>query len=305
VYVRLEHYRKLGDLVREIESVAAFNDRVQIFGTLEETLGLDVLIGSRLDAFAKALHEDYRKRNTTGDAPPTSDAPESTAPAAKQRTAPAAKISPQANHPWHDLQEFMKMSNRFRADHTPVLLQLAGIRVQNDVAKVQALEFSGEEVEMLAQLEHRRYVIERFLTGVRHTTKRPNLEEWDKLDEGQREWNRREVAHIPAIMAHLGMQLSRVHKLQLYGESLVGVEAELNRALGDSQAMHWDVIVDIDDIKAMSFAFRALALPSRSIWLLSGSEPEEFFQRKSEAEIDKDPRLKVIHAAAGWARSSR
>jgi hypothetical protein len=54
VCVRLEHYRQLGELVRDIESVAAFRDRLQIFGTLEETLGVDVLIGSRLDAFAQA-----------------------------------------------------------------------------------------------------------------------------------------------------------------------------------------------------------------------------------------------------------
>jgi hypothetical protein len=305
VYVRLEHYRQLGELVREIESVAAFRDRLQIFGTLEETLGLDVLIGSRLDAFAQALHDDYRLRNAKGDAPPASEAPTSSAAARKQLPSSPAKINPQADHPWHELPEFLKMSNRWRADHTPVLMQLAGIRVQDDVATAAVMELSREEIEVLAQLEHRRYVFERFLTGVRQIAQRSHLEEWDELGEDQRAWNRREVAHVPAIMARLGMQLSRVRKLRLYGEGLLGAEAEVSRALGDSEATHWEVVVDLDDTNAMSLAFRALALASRSIWLLSDSEPRDFFERKSEEEIEEHPRLKVIRAAAGWTPRDR
>jgi hypothetical protein len=101
------------------------------------------------------------------------------------------------------------MSNRWRADHTPLLMQPAGIRVEDNVANATVMELSPEEIEVLAQLEHRRYMIERFLTGARQNTHRPNLEDWDKLDEDQRAWNRREVAHVPAIMACLGLQLSR------------------------------------------------------------------------------------------------
>ena len=63
VYVRLEYYRRLGELVRSIENISSFSDRLQIFGTLEETLSPEVLFGSQLDAFAQALHEDYRQRS--------------------------------------------------------------------------------------------------------------------------------------------------------------------------------------------------------------------------------------------------
>ena len=108
VYVRLEHYRRLGEVVRSIEDISAFGDRLQIFGTLEETLSADVLLGSRLDAFAQALHEDYRQRSQ-------------------------GTINPQANVPWRELPEFMKMSNRWRADHTPLLMGLAGLHLELDV----------------------------------------------------------------------------------------------------------------------------------------------------------------------------
>ena len=108
VYVRLEHYRRLGELVRNIENISRFGDRLQIFGTLEETLSPDVLFGSKLDAFAQVLHEDYRRRSQV-------------------------TINPQANVPWHELPEFMKMSNRWRADHTPLLMELAGLHLEHDV----------------------------------------------------------------------------------------------------------------------------------------------------------------------------
>jgi voltage-gated potassium channel Kch len=300
VYVRLEHYRQLGELVREIESVASFRDRLHIFGTLEETLGLDVLIGSRLDAFARALHEDYRLRRAKGESGSSAEgSASSAAPEESQRIRPSNRV-PEADQGWHVLPEFLKMSNRWRADHTPLLMQVAGIRVQYDMANAAVMEFSGEEIEVLAQLEHRRYVIERFLTGARQVAQRPNLEEWDKLTEEQREWNRREISHVPAIMARLGMQLSRVRTLRLYGENLPRAEAELSRALADSQMFHWNVIADLDDRHARSLAVQALALPSHSLWLLSGSEPREFFLRRSEEEIETDSRLKVVHAAAGW-----
>jgi hypothetical protein len=299
VYVRLEHYRQLSELVREIESVAAIRDRLQIFGTLEETLGLDVLIDARLDAFAQALHEDYRLRSSKVETEPTSGAATPDA-VPERQPGPDTKISPSADHDWHLLPEFLKMSNRWRADHTPVLMQLAGIRVNYDVKEATAMELSGEEIELLAQLEHRRYVIERFLTGVRQITQRPNLEDWGNLSEDQRAWNRREVAHVPAIMARLGMQLSRVRTLRLYGDGLADAEAELSRALGERAAVHWNVIADLEDANAVSAALRALGLPSCSLWLVSATEPREFFLRKSEQEIEADPRLKIIHAAAGW-----
>ncbi len=169
VYVRLEHYRQLGELVSNVESICRFNDRLQVFGTLEEILSPGVLFGSRLDALAQALHEDYRRRSQE-------------------------QINQQANVPWHELPEFMKMSNRWRADHTPLLLALAGFHVEEDVNSPLVLELTADEIEVLAQLEHRRFTIERrlvdWLSGEtrRHLQRRhPHLAGWSMLAEDQRE----------------------------------------------------------------------------------------------------------------------
>ena len=280
VYVRLEHYRRLGELVREIESVARFGDRLQVFGTLEETLNPEVLLGSRLDAFAQELHEDYRRRSQ-------------------------AQINPQANVPWYELPEFMKMSNRWRADHTPLLLQLAGIRVAASVQSPAVTILSTQQIETLAQLEHRRYTIERQLIEWRRAAQRvsTHLEPWELLPEEYKEWNRREVARLPEIMAGLGMELRPVHTLRLYGGGLPAAAQELEKMLASPRFGDVCVIADLDDAEAVRLGTRALALPSLSLWLLSNAEPPEFFTRKVRS--DAAWRNALVQRANGWARRER
>lgn len=281
VYVRLEHYRRLGDLVRDIESISRFGDRLQIFGTLEETLGPDVLFGSRLDAFAQALHEDYRHRSQ-------------------------GAINPQANVPWHELPEFMKMSNRWRADHTPLLMELAGIHLVRNVTSPAVVPLSAEQIETLAQLEHRRYTIERGLIESRFgTTRRPNphRDQWKHLDDDQKEWNRREVARLPEILAGLGIELYPVRQVRLYGKSLAGAAQEIDNLLAAPPSVHASLIVDLDEPDAVRIAARALPLPSLSLWLISREEPREFALRKPQATDSE--RTALIQRANGWALRDR
>ena len=281
VYVRLEHYRQLGELVREIESLSSFGDRLQIFGTLEETLSQDALFGSRLDAFAQALHDDYRHRSQS-------------------------EINPQANVPWHELPEFMKMSNRWRADHTPLLMELVGIHLVRDVLSPAVAALSPEQIEMLSQLEHRRYTVERRLiegpsaAGQRHN---PHVTEWSGLSDEQKSWNRKEVARLPEIMAGLGIELHPVRALRLYGKSLQAAVEELDQLLTAPNSAHCSLIVDLDEPEAVRIAARALALPSISLWLFSRQEPRELFQRDQPDQ--QSERGELIQRAAGWALRDR
>ncbi len=281
IYVRLEHYRKLGELVREIESLSSFGDRLQIFGTLEETLSHDVLFGSRLDSFAQALHDDYRHRSQ-------------------------GEINPQANVPWHELPEFLKMSNRWRADHTPLLMELAGIHLVADVQSPVVNALSQEQIELLSQLEHRRYLVERRLiegpsaAGQRHN---PHVTEWSGLSEEQKNWNRREIARLPEIMAGLGIELHPVSTLRLYGEWMPATTRELDQLLAAPRSAHCNLIVDLDEPEAVHTAQRALALPSLNLWLFSRQEPRELFQRKLGG-LQND-RSELIQRAAGWSLRDR
>jgi uncharacterized UPF0146 family protein len=285
IYVRLEYYLQLGALVSDIESIARFGDRLQIFGTLEETLSPDVLFGSRLDAFAQALHDDYRHRSQD-------------------------QINPQANVAWHELPEYMQMSNRWRADHTPLLMELAGLHLVHDVKPPAVAVLTAEQIELLAQLEHRRYTMERRLIDSRHGSARratqhhnPHLEDWNQLTEEQKNWNRKEVARLPEIMAGLGIELHSVRTVRLYGEHLAAAAQELEQLAANPQSEHLSLIVDLDEAEAVRIAAGALGLPSLSLWLFSRHEPREFFERKAQAAVNE--RNALIQRASGWAYRDR
>ncbi len=274
IYARLEHYRRLGELVRNIESISCFGDRLQIFGTLEETLSLDVLSGARLDAFAQALHDDYRHRS--------------------QDT-----INPQANVPWHELPEFMKMSNRWRADHTPLLMELAGVHLVHDVQSPAVVPLSAEQVELLAQLEHRRYTIERRLVESHSgSAQRSRVTPWTELRDEQKDWNRKEAARLPEIMAGLGIELHPVHAVRLYGNWLATAPSQLDEMLAAPASAHCGLIVDLDEPQAVLTAARALSLPSLSLWLFSLEEPREFSLRRPQTH--ESDRAALIQRANGW-----
>ena len=279
VYVRLEHYRRLGEVVRTIEDISAFGDRLQIFGTLEETLSADVLLGSRLDAFAQALHEDYRQRSQ-------------------------GAINPQANVPWRDLPEFMKMSNRWRADHTPLLMGLAGLHLELDVPSPAILKLSEEQIESLARLERRRYTIERSLIERRFgSAQRLSMPDWDELTDDQKSYERKEAARLPEIMAVLGIELHPVLPLRLYGPWLAGAIAEIAQLLSAPTSNHRTLIVDLDEPTAVRAAASALSLPSFGLWLFSTDEPPEFWLRKPQNQ--PPDRALLIQRANGWSLRDR
>jgi hypothetical protein len=277
--VRLEHYRRLGEVVRTIEDISAFGDRLQVFGTLEETLSADVLLGSRLDAFAQALHEDYRQRSQ-------------------------GTINPQANVPWRELPEFMKMSNRWRADHTPLLMELTGLHLDTDVPSPAVLKLSEEQIESLARLERRRYTIERGLIERRFgSAQSQNIPDWDELSDDQKNSERSEAARLPEIMARLGIQLHPVRPMRLYGKWLASAPAEVEQLRAASASEHYNLLVDLDEPDAVRTAARALSLPSFSLWLFSTEEPREFWLRKPQ---DQPPdRALLIQRANGWSFRSR
>lgn len=281
IYVRLEHYRRLGELVRNIEDISRFGNRLQSFGTLEETLSPDVLLGAKLDAFAQLLHEDYRQRSQ-------------------------ATINPQANVPWHELPEFMKMSNRWRADHTPILMELAGLHLAYDVQSPAVASLTIEQIEQLAALEHRRYTIERRLVESRFGSahrQSARIAQWSELSDDQKNWNREEVAHVPKIMAALGIELHPVRAVRLYGKWLASAPAELDALLAAPAAAHCNLIVDLDEPAAVIAASRALSLPSLSLWLFSREEPREFALRRPQAQ--PGDRAALISRANGWSHRDR
>lgn len=156
----------------------------------------DVLLGSAREILAKTIHEKYLKDQK--DRKPKDDP---------------------AMAPWKKLLEDLKESNRQQADHIPVKLKAIGC----DFAPVAErrpvlIKFTAEEIEIMSEMEHDRFVAERFLQGwslgPRNPEKKtsPYLVEWKEITEEIKEYDRHAVRGIPELLAKAGFEIYRLKR---------------------------------------------------------------------------------------------
>jgi hypothetical protein len=191
VFVHLEQHQCLGTFAAEIERMEPYQDRLRAFGSLEDMLTPDILVGAQLDKLAEAFHQNYLASR------------------------PAGSAANAGARPWRELPEQYKVSNRRTADHTAVKLAQAGFRIEAS-ASPKRLEVTVEEIELLARLEHRLWIIERRMLGWNYGATRddgrrlnPNLIEWERLPEEMRGYNREATQAIPKILAAAGLEIRR------------------------------------------------------------------------------------------------
>ena len=82
--------------------------------------------------------------------------------------------------------------------------------------KVVEMTFTKDEIEVMAEMEHARWNIERLFNGWRRGNKRdvshkisPYLTSWKELPEEIREWDRETVRMIPEFLAKVGLEVRR------------------------------------------------------------------------------------------------
>ncbi len=292
IYVRLAHHNRLGRYAASTETMVPIADRLKGFGTLESLLSREILVDATTDKLARAWHEEYR------------------------RTLPPERHDAPANRPWAELPEFYKMSNRRACDHLPIKLAQAGLRMEEassskpfdrKTREPAVVEFTLEESELLAHLEHRRWLIERRLLGWRHGPKRneakrlnPLLVEWAKLPEADKEQRRQETADLPKMLASAGYVLRRVHLIRAYGDWLADAEAKMTEAEGHKEQRYNVVVAEVDRPEGLAIAERAVNLPSVSLWLASHEDPLAL-ARSLKGEHAQ--RFKILlEKADGWTR---
>lgn len=188
IVVRLSHATGLAGLLGRQPGTG-----IRAFSLAEETCRPEVLLGeTRLERLARAIHEDYMRRQREAGASPA---------------------------PWFDLPEHLRESNRRQADHIGVKLRMIGCTVEpahrgpggggGDFA------FTGDELEALARVEHDRWAAERrfegWTPGPRDARRRttPYLVPYEELTEEIREHDRAAVRAIPALLAMVGLRIRR------------------------------------------------------------------------------------------------
>ncbi len=171
---------------------------ISLFGSLAEACAKRVWLHSDIDIMAKALHEDYLTRLP-----------------AEART----RKDNRSAYPWDRLDDDLVESNRQLADHIPVKLRAVGCyttaRGDPNHPGKPIDRFEKDEVEVLAKMEHRRWMAERFLAGwtlgPKNVEKRvsPYLVEWEDLPNEIQEYDRNFVRILPDVLALVNLEIHR------------------------------------------------------------------------------------------------
>lgn len=159
-----------------------------------ELVARDVLFGSAMEKLAEEIHEEYRR----------------TMEGKKSEDHAAMK-------PWNELDEANKNSNRNQALQIPEKLQKIHYDFLPAIGEVQDFQFSPDEIEILAEMEHQRWMDERLAEGWKqdYTLKEsdherklsPYLISWDELTEEVKDWDREPVSNIPRLLKKAGFEI--------------------------------------------------------------------------------------------------
>ena len=176
------------------------------FGLLNLTCTADLLLGGTHEVLARELHAVYLgEHSVKEDSEEKSD----------------------AIVPWEQLPERLKESNRVQAANIGNTLAEAGYRItQLRDWESSEMEFTLQEVEIMARKEHDRWCQERWEDGWIKGSRRdeekktnPDLVAWEVLKEEEKEKNRRFVKKLPRSLAKAGFQIepdepeSKSHKV--------------------------------------------------------------------------------------------
>jgi hypothetical protein len=151
-------------------------------------------IGTR-ELLARAVHERYRQ-NQQGRKPPGDP----------------------SMQPWEALAGDLRESNRQQADDIAAKLRRIGCGIMPVAGPQPApLTFTPEEIEIMAEMEHDRWVAERRTAGwvygpardVEHRIS-PYLVPWAELPNDVKKWDREAVRAIPEVLAQAQLRAYRL-----------------------------------------------------------------------------------------------
>jgi hypothetical protein len=245
VFVRLRQRHELGQFASSsLDGPQNLLDRLTAFGDLGELTSFNLLNDVTQDGLARALHDNYRAGGTG--APP----------------------SEEADKPWNELPERFKESSRASADHIPVKLAAAGLRLAPHPGP--PIELTPSEIETMSEIEHHRWMVERLVAGWTHGAERdavarrhPDLVPWDALEEGVREKDRIVVRTITTSIAAAQMSIRRERLIDASGGDLTRAGELLNQTPAGAQG-----VVIFDPRSEGSSAFAAAAAARARLWVL-------------------------------------
>jgi RyR domain len=120
-----------------------------------------------------------------------------------------------ATEAWDDLPENLRNANRSSVEHAPILFSAAGFRII-DSQEITSVTFSDSEIELMAKVEHRRWMADRIERGWRFAPKRddrlllhPDLIPYEALSEAGKQKDRNAVQMLADIIKSHGFRIVR------------------------------------------------------------------------------------------------
>jgi len=168
--------------------------RLTIFEVIEEACVPKRIREDLADQLARAIHQAYVKNcEARGESPLVN-------PSMKQ---------------WEDLPDHLRQANLAQAADIGIKLGTIGCVVVPESATNPHFAFSDAEIELLAQLEHRRWMDERKGQGivygpVRQGNQHPDLVDWQYLSEIAKDKDRGAIRELPMILWQAGFQILRL-----------------------------------------------------------------------------------------------
>lgn len=121
-----------------------------------------------------------------------------------------------ANAPWSELAETYRDANRSVADHFEVKLRAVGCKLVKAGAGESAAQWSDEEMELLARMEHDRWWADRALDGwtfapvrVNRRKHHPNMVTYEELSEEVKKLDKDSIHKLTAILRQSGLEVVR------------------------------------------------------------------------------------------------
>jgi len=198
IVVRMTQDAGLAKLLHEVSGSSNRFENIHAFGVLNQLCKPDLLFSDTYELIARVIHEDYvRHQKEKGESSQTNP----------------SMVS------WDELPENLKESNRQQARHIGAKLKAVNCDIEQLTDwEAELFEFTQEEVELLAEKEHERWVKERLDDGwkpgpvkIVENKVSPYLVPYDELPDEIKEYDRNTVRGLPSFLAKVGLQICRLN----------------------------------------------------------------------------------------------